>query len=68
MSSDAADRAPEPAEYDLDYRLTLANERTLLACLRTALGLLTGAVALVFAGAGDRTLRHHEAGPDRARR
>lgn len=29
-----------------DYRFTLANERTFLAWLRTALGLLAGAVAL----------------------
>lgn len=34
-------------EHDLDYRFTLANERTFLAWLRTALGLLAGAVALV---------------------
>ena len=34
-------------DYDLDYRFTLANERTYLAWLRTALGLLAGAVALV---------------------
>jgi putative membrane protein len=33
--------------FDLDYRFTLANERTFLAWLRTALGLLAGAVALV---------------------
>ncbi|MQA17766.1 MAG: DUF202 domain-containing protein [Pseudonocardiaceae bacterium] len=31
---------------DPDYRFTLANERTLLAWLRTALGLVAGAVAL----------------------
>lgn len=36
-----------PLEHDLDYRFTLANERTFLAWLRTALGLLAGAVALV---------------------
>ncbi|WP_019873601.1 YidH family protein [Sporichthya polymorpha] len=40
-------RDSEPEEYDLDYRFTLANERTYLAWLRTALGLLAGAVALV---------------------
>ena len=33
--------------FDLDYRFTLANERTFLAWIRTALGLLAGAVALV---------------------
>ena len=31
---------------DPDYRVTLANERTFLAWLRTGLGLLAGAVAL----------------------
>lgn len=34
----------EPEE--LDYRFTLANERTFLAWMRTALALLAGAVAL----------------------
>jgi putative membrane protein len=38
---------PEDAEADPDYRFTLANERTFLAWMRTALGLLAGAVALV---------------------
>ena len=32
---------------ELDYRFTLANERTFLAWQRTALGLLAAAVALV---------------------
>ncbi|HUR72993.1 MAG TPA: DUF202 domain-containing protein [Sporichthya sp.] len=39
--------APDNDQHDLDYRFTLANERTFLAWLRTALGLLAGAVALV---------------------
>lgn len=39
--------AAQRDDYDLDYRFTLANERTFLAWLRTALGLLAGAVALV---------------------
>ena len=34
-------------EADPDYRFTLANERTFLAWIRTALGLLAGGVALV---------------------
>lgn len=34
-------------EADPDYRFTLANERTFLAWIRTALGLVAGAVALV---------------------
>ncbi|MBN6033578.1 YidH family protein [Amycolatopsis sp. 195334CR] len=36
----------EPAEQEPDYRFSLANERTFLAWLRTALGLLAGAVAV----------------------
>ncbi len=35
-----------PNEDDVDYRFTLANERTFLAWLRTALGLLAAAVAV----------------------
>ncbi|MGH3794528.1 MAG: YidH family protein [Pseudonocardiaceae bacterium] len=34
-------------ETEPDYRFTLANERTLLAWLRTALGLLAAAIAVV---------------------
>jgi putative membrane protein len=46
---------------DPDYRFTLANERTYLAWIRTALSLLAGAVAVVqllppFRIAGARTL------------
>jgi putative membrane protein len=54
----AGDRPGLPAadEADPDYRFTLANERTFLAWMRTALGLLAGAVALVHvAGNGDAT-------------
>ncbi|MGQ0846586.1 MAG: YidH family protein [Sporichthyaceae bacterium] len=44
-------REPEDArnaeEADPDYRFTLANERTFLAWIRTSLGLLAGAVALI---------------------
>ncbi|MDT5236302.1 MAG: putative rane protein, partial [Mycobacterium sp.] len=32
---------------ELDYRFTLANERTFLAWIRTALALLAGGVAVV---------------------
>ena len=38
--------ADEPAEHEPDYRFTLANERTFLAWMRTALGLLAGGVAV----------------------
>jgi putative membrane protein len=38
----------EPAdEQDPDYRFTLANERTFLAWIRTALALIAGGVAVV---------------------
>ncbi|WP_405139151.1 YidH family protein [Nocardia sp. NBC_01388] len=36
----------EAEEQELDYRFTLANERTFLAWIRTALGLLAGGVAV----------------------
>ena len=43
-------RARRPSLYDEgtdpDYRFTLANERTFLAWIRTALGLLAGGVAV----------------------
>jgi putative membrane protein len=35
-----------PADAEPDYRFTLANERTFLAWIRTALGLLAGGVAV----------------------
>jgi putative membrane protein len=53
----AGDRpaSPDAAETDPDYRFTLANERTFLAWMRTALGLLAGAVALVHVAGNDAT-------------
>ncbi|MGW4632773.1 YidH family protein [Nocardia sp. NPDC004415] len=36
----------DDGEDDVDYRFTLANERTFLAWVRTALGLLAGGVAV----------------------
>ncbi|MFF0487601.1 YidH family protein [Nocardia sp. NPDC004068] len=36
----------EPEADELDYRFTLANERTFLAWIRTALGLLAAGVAV----------------------
>lgn len=37
----------EPVPHEPDYRFTLANERTFLAWIRTALALLAGSVAIV---------------------
>ncbi|OXM53482.1 YidH family protein [Amycolatopsis alba] len=37
---------PREGDSEPDYRFTLANERTFLAWLRTALGLLAGGVAV----------------------
>ncbi|RAJ42348.1 putative membrane protein [Kitasatospora sp. SolWspMP-SS2h] len=42
----AEDAGPEEQPEELDYRFTLANERTFLAWIRTALALLAGAVGL----------------------
>jgi putative membrane protein len=36
----------DPSPSDVDYRFLLANERTFLAWMRTALGLIAGGVAL----------------------
>ncbi|VVJ20050.1 Uncharacterised protein [Amycolatopsis camponoti] len=44
MASD--DIKPHTGGTEPDYRFTLANERTFLAWLRTALGLLAGGVAV----------------------
>lgn len=41
-------------EADPDYRFTLANERTFLAWIRTALGFMAGAVALVHVVSAER--------------
>lgn len=41
-----ADETPEPVAAPIDYRFTLANERTFLSWIRTALGLLAGGVAV----------------------
>ena len=37
----------EPADEEPDYRFTLANERTYLAWIRTALAFVAGAIAIV---------------------
>jgi putative membrane protein len=50
--------AAEDAEFEPDYRFTLANERTFLAWLRTAMALLAAALAVLHllpASLGDAT-------------
>ncbi|AKS36108.1 YidH family protein [Mycolicibacterium goodii] len=48
MSSRDQDRPGDPAaEQEPDYRFTLANERTFLAWIRTALALIAGGIAVV---------------------
>lgn len=50
MSAEQGERGDDESgsvEFEPDYRFTLANERTFLAWLRTALGLLAAAVAAV---------------------
>jgi putative membrane protein len=47
VASDTERGAESAVKQELDYRFTLANERTFLAWQRTALGLLAAAVALV---------------------
>lgn len=58
-SSGSADRLPlsEVGEAP-DYRFTLANERTFLAWVRTALALMAAGVALVQYGPGPALVRH----------
>lgn len=46
MAADGQDETGDQ-ERDVDYRFTLANERTFLAWQRTALGLLAAAVAII---------------------
>lgn len=47
MGSDTPGRETGSDERPVDYRFTLANERTFLAWVRTALALLAGAVAVL---------------------
>ncbi|MFR9751902.1 YidH family protein [Nocardia sp. 004] len=46
MTLPSPDAESEEGEEELDYRFTLANERTFLAWMRTSLGLLAGGVAV----------------------
>ncbi|MEV0547187.1 YidH family protein [Nocardia salmonicida] len=58
--SDALDTDPD---REPDYRFTLANERTFLAWIRTALGLLAGGVAVgQFYSAGTDPVVHKAIG------
>ncbi|MEV6768135.1 DUF202 domain-containing protein [Nocardia sp. NPDC051030] len=56
MGSADSPADPKTEEPELDYRFTLANERTFLAWMRTALGLLAGGVAVHELV---RPFRHH---------
>lgn len=47
INGELAQRGEQVVEHEPDYRFSLANERTFLAWIRTALGLLAGAVAVV---------------------
>ena len=46
-SADLNRSGDQGAEQEPDYRFTLANERTFLAWIRTALALIAGGIALV---------------------
>jgi putative membrane protein len=52
--SDSLDTRSAGEESEPDYRFTLANERTYLAWIRTALALVAGAVAIDQFLLGDR--------------
>ncbi len=63
MSSDSSPRTPRPASgqdigEDPDYRFTLANERTFLAWVRTALALMAAGVAVIRFVPGLSLMRH----------
>ncbi len=63
MSSDGDPQAPRPGqpdavEQDPDYRFTLANERTFLAWIRTALALMAAGVAVIRFVPGLTLVRH----------
>ncbi|MES1956083.1 YidH family protein [Salinisphaera hydrothermalis] len=47
MTNRDRDTAAETPDHEPDYRFTLANERTFLAWIRTALALLAGSVVIV---------------------
>ncbi|BDU07688.1 DUF202 domain-containing protein [Nocardia cyriacigeorgica] len=46
MTLPTPDAESDDGEDEIDYRFTLANERTFLAWMRTSLGLLAGGVAV----------------------
>jgi uncharacterized membrane protein YidH (DUF202 family) len=54
------ERQPEPTddEQEPDYRFTLANERTFLAWIRTALALIAGGIAVAQLVPAFGTARH----------
>jgi putative membrane protein len=55
MSEHTSHRPPEKEMLDPDVRFLLANERTLLAWIRTALAVVAGGVALTQIGGDSKT-------------
>jgi putative membrane protein len=55
MSENSAHRPSETEMLDPDVRFLLANERTLLAWIRTALAVVAGGVALTQIGGDSKT-------------
>lgn len=56
MDKRSLDSADKAELLDVDIRFLLANERTLLAWLRTALGLIAGGIALLHFNNGTDSL------------
>lgn len=46
MSDESGSRGDESHDADIDVRFSYANERTFLAWIRTALGLMTAGLAI----------------------
>lgn len=51
-------KIPSHEKLDVDTRFLLANERTLLAWIRTALAVLAGGIALIQLAGDDKTMQN----------